>query len=178
MLSLAKAAKDYYLQKLGEISPREDYYLRGGAATGVWRGSGAAELGLAGIVSAEGLVRLFDGEHPGTGERLGRRLRKDGVAAWDVTFSADKSVSLLWALGDKETRLQVLEAFDEATTAAFGYLESVASVACQDSWDRSRLGSDLKENHGEASVEVCGGEDPDRDLDPAGGDHDRGSGPS
>lgn len=127
MLSLAKAAKDYYLQKLGEISPREDYYLRGGTASGVWRGSGAAELGLEGTVSAERLVRLFDGEHPATGVRLGRRLRKDGVAAWDVTFSADKSVSLLWALGDEETRLQVLEGFDEATTAAFGYLESVAS---------------------------------------------------
>jgi AAA domain/TrwC relaxase len=127
VLSLAKAAKDYYLQKLGEISPREDYYLRGGLATGLWRGSGAAEQGLEGPVSAEGLVRLFDGQHPGTGERLGRRLRKDGVAAWDVTFSADKSVSLLWALGDEETRQQVLEAFDEATTAAFGYMESVAS---------------------------------------------------
>jgi len=128
VLSLAKAAKDYYLQKLGEISPREDYYLRGGLATGVWRGSGAAELGLEGSVNAEGLVRLFDGEHPATGEQLGRRLRKDGVAAWDVTFSADKSVSLLWALGDEETRQQVLEAFDEATTAAFGHLESVASA--------------------------------------------------
>ena len=128
MLSLAKAAKDYYLQKLGEISPREDYYLRGGTATGVWRGSGAAELGLEGPVAAEGLVRLFDGEHPGTGDQLGRRLRKDGVAAWDVTFSADKSVSLLWALGDEETRRQVLEAFNEATDSAFGYLESVASA--------------------------------------------------
>jgi hypothetical protein len=128
LLSLAKAAKDYYLQKLGEISPREDYYLRGGTATGLWRGSGAAELGLEGAVNAEGLVRMFDGENPSTGEQLGRRLRKDGVAAWDVTFSADKSVSLLWALGDEETRRQVLEAFDEATQAAFEYLESVASA--------------------------------------------------
>ena len=39
VLSLAKAAKDYYLRKLGEISPGEDYYLRGGTATGT---SGAA----------------------------------------------------------------------------------------------------------------------------------------
>jgi len=127
MLSLAKAAKDYYLRKLGEISPREDYYLRGGTATGRWRGSGAAELGLEGTVSAEGLVRLFDGEDPGSGEQLGRQLRMDGVAAWDVTFSADKSVSLLWALGNEEIRRQVLEAFEEATSQAFGYLESVAS---------------------------------------------------
>ena len=127
MLSLAKAAKDYYLRKLGEISPGEDYYLRGGTATGIWLGSGAKDLGLEGSVSAEGLMRLFDGQHPDTGEQLGRSLRKDGVAAWDVTFSADKSVSLLWALSDDQTRQQVLEAFEEATVSALGYLESVAS---------------------------------------------------
>ena len=127
MLSLAKARKDYYLQKVGEISPREDYYLRGGAATGRWHGSGAADVGLAGGVTAEGLVRLFDGEHPATGEQLGRQIRKDGVAAWDLTFSADKSVSLLWALGDDETRMHVVEAFEEATTEGVSYLESVAS---------------------------------------------------
>jgi hypothetical protein len=127
VLSLAKAAKDYYLRKLGEISPGEDYYLRGGTATGRWRGNGAAELGLSGAVSAEGLVRLFDGQHPTTGEQLGRSLRRDGVAAWDVTFSADKSVSLLWALGDPDTRQQVLEAFEAATSQALEYLESVAS---------------------------------------------------
>ncbi|MDF1598100.1 MAG: MobF family relaxase, partial [Acidimicrobiia bacterium] len=127
MLSLAKAHKDYYLQKLGEITPREDYYLRGGTATGRWHGSGAAEQDLAGTVSAEGLVRLFDGQHPATGEQLGRQLRKDGVAAWDLTFSADKSVSLLWAFGDDEVRRHVVEAFEEATAEAVAYLESVAS---------------------------------------------------
>ncbi len=127
MLSLAKARKDYYLQKLGEISPREDYYLRGGTATGRWRGSGASGLGLDGTVTAEGLVRLFDGQHPATGEQLGRRLRKDGVAAWDLTFSADKSVSLLWAFGDGEVRRHVLEVFEEATAETVAYLESVAS---------------------------------------------------
>jgi conjugative relaxase-like TrwC/TraI family protein len=127
VLSLAKAAKDYYLRKLGQISPREDYYLRGGTATGVWRGSGAAELGLEGVVLAEGLVRLFEGEDPGTGELLGTQLREDGVAAWDVTFSADKSVSLLWAFGDEQTRKEVQAAFEEATSQAFGYLETVAS---------------------------------------------------
>jgi hypothetical protein len=127
MLSLAKARKDYYLKKVGEISPREDYYLRGGTATGHWHGSGASELGLAGTVSAEGLVRLFDGQDPQTGEQLGRRLRKDGVAAWDLTFSADKSVSLLWAFGDAEVRKHVVEAFEDATAEALAYLESMAS---------------------------------------------------
>ncbi len=127
MLSIAKAHKDYYLQKLGEISPREDYYLRGGTAKGRWHGSGAHELGLDGTVSGEGLVRLFDGQDPATGEQLGRRIRKDGVSAWDLTFSADKSVSLLWAFGDEEVRRHVVEAFEESTTEALSYLESVAS---------------------------------------------------
>ena len=127
VLSLAKARKDYYLQKVGEISPREDYYLRGGTASGSWHGSGAAEMGIDGAVTAEGLVRLFDGQHPETGEQLGHRLRKDGVAAWDLTFSADKSVSLLWAFGDDEVRRHVVEAFEEATAEAVSYMESVAS---------------------------------------------------
>ena len=127
MLSLAKAHKDYYLSKVGEISPREDYYLKRGTASGRWHGSGATELGLDGVVSAEGLVRLFDGQHPETGEQLGHRLRKDGVAAWDLTFSADKSVSLLWAFGDDATRRHVVEAFEEATAEAVAYMESVAS---------------------------------------------------
>lgn len=45
MLSIAKAHKDHYLQKVGEISPREDYYLRGGTAAGRWHRSGATERG-------------------------------------------------------------------------------------------------------------------------------------
>ncbi len=127
MLSIAKARKDYYLRKLGEISPGEDYYLRGGTAKGRWHGSGAAGLGLEGVVSAEGLVRLFDGQDPTTGEQFGRQLRRDGVAAWDLTFSADKSVSLLWAFGGDEVRRHVVEAFEESTAEALAYLESVAS---------------------------------------------------
>lgn len=127
MLSLAKARKDYYLQKLGEISPREDYYLQGGTATGHWHGQGAATEDIEGTVSTQGLVRLFDGQHPATGEQLGRTVRKDAVAAWDLTFSADKSVSVLWALGDTDTRRHVAESFEEATKEAVAYLESVAS---------------------------------------------------
>lgn len=66
-MSLANGRADYYLRKLGEMSPREDYYLRGGTATGTWEGSGARAERLHGTVSAEALVRLFDGRHPETG---------------------------------------------------------------------------------------------------------------
>lgn len=37
-------------------------------------------------------------------------------------------MSLLWALGDEQTRKEVTEAFEEATFQALGYLESVAST--------------------------------------------------
>ena len=75
MLSLAKAHKDYYLQKVGEISPREDYYLRGGTATGHWHGSGAAEMGLEGAVSAE----VWCGSSTGS-------IRQRG-SSWDGSFA-------------------------------------------------------------------------------------------
>ena len=42
MLSLAMARKDYYPRKVGEISHRENYYLRGGSATGHWHGEVSA----------------------------------------------------------------------------------------------------------------------------------------
>jgi hypothetical protein len=46
-----------------------------GAAAGSWHGSGTVEPGLDGAVSAERLLRLFDGEHPATGNQPGHRLR-------------------------------------------------------------------------------------------------------
>ena len=128
VLSLAKAAKDYYLRKLGEISPGEDYYLRGGTATGMWRGNGAKDLGLTGAVSAEGLVRLFDGQHPATGERLGRSLRQGwgGGVGCDL-LSGQVGVT---AVGPRRRGdpPEVVAAFEEATVSAFEYLESVASA--------------------------------------------------
>ena len=79
----------------------DDYYAGRGEAPGRWVGRGSAAAGLSGEVAAEELVRLFDGAHPRTGESLGEPYRvRDGadrVTGWDLTFSAPKSVSALWA---------------------------------------------------------------------------------
>ena len=45
-----------------------------------------------------------------------------------MTFSAPKSVSVLFAVGDEELSAALVEAHEEAVNAALGYLED---VACQ-----------------------------------------------
>ena len=51
---------------------------------------------------------------------------QDRLPGFDLTFSAPKGVSLLFALGDERTSLLVREAHDRAVAAALGYLEREA----------------------------------------------------
>ncbi len=111
----------------------EDYYAGRGEAPGQWAGSGSAAAGLEGDVAAEALARLFDGVHPASGEPLGAPYRvRDGadrVTGWDLTFSAPKSVSVLWATGGAEVGFDVRDAHDAAVAAAVVYLEEHAAFA-------------------------------------------------
>ncbi len=77
MLGLAKMAPDSWRYYAAEIAEgREDYFAREEA--GRWLGQGAAELGLAGPVTVEGMSRLFGrGCHPDTGRPLGHRFARD-----------------------------------------------------------------------------------------------------
>ncbi len=118
---------EYYLSRVA--SGIEDYYTGAGEAPGEWVGSGAAELGLSGRLSAEDLRALMDGRHPRTGEVLlgGGPGRPRSVPAFDLTFSAPKSVSLLYAFGDPYVRQAVIAAHERAVRASlYDYLESHA----------------------------------------------------
>lgn len=55
--------------------------------------------------------------------------RIDRVAAFDITFSAPRSISLLWALGDKATREAVERAHTEAVRQTLELLENEAAYA-------------------------------------------------
>src|SRR5687767_9211983 len=138
MLSLGKLATGqagYYLDQadgsvshVGSVSSGvEDYYLGGPEPYGRWVGAGAATLGLRGKVSGELLNRVLAGEHPATGEPLGRVLpaRRPG---FDLTFSAPKSVSVLFGVGDDAMRAVVQAAHDRAVREALGYMERAAAV--------------------------------------------------
>ncbi len=66
---------------------------------------------------------------PATGAALGSPWRSDAVTGYDLTFSAPKSLSALWALGDAGTGEVVAAAHDAAVGAALGYLEGHASLS-------------------------------------------------
>jgi conjugative relaxase-like TrwC/TraI family protein len=56
-----------------------------------------------------------------------RRGGHASVAAWDCTFSPPKSVSLLWAAGDRQVQQQVWAAHLAAVDAGLAYLEEHAA---------------------------------------------------
>ena len=96
----------YYTEQL------PSYYLDAGEPRGVWFGDAAMSLGLAGVVDDATFVHVIGGLDPTGSFVLGRRHGEESVRAFDVTFSAPKSVSVLWGLADETTRAEVLAAHD------------------------------------------------------------------
>ncbi len=107
----------------------DEYYAGVGESPGVWAGRWAEILGLSGVVEADELRALVDGRHPATGEELMAGSRPRSVRAFDLTLSAPKSVSLLWALGSEPVANVLAGAHREATEAALGFLEERAALA-------------------------------------------------
>lgn len=106
----------------------EDYFMGAGEAPGVWHGRWADELGLTGVVEADHLRALVEGRHPITGADLLAGHRERTVKAIDLTLSAPKSVSLLWAFGGDEVAAELSIALVEAATTAVDFMERHAAV--------------------------------------------------
>ena len=110
----------YYVEEVGR------YYLDGEEVPGRWRGSGAVALGLTGSLEEDDFLALMDGLDPTTGTALGTAHTERTVRGFDVTCSAPKSVSVLFAVGDADLRAQVLAAHDAAVDATVDWLETHA----------------------------------------------------
>jgi len=151
VLSIAKLTpgqESYYERSVA--AGLDDYYAGRGESPGVWIGRGARELELEGLVHEGELGRLIRGIHPHTEELLRTHPKARvitieridpltdersietkklaPVAGFDLVFSPPKSVSLLHALGDENTRRAVNEAHFSAWQAALAYLENEACV--------------------------------------------------
>jgi conjugative relaxase-like TrwC/TraI family protein len=128
----AASARGYadYLESRTVAPEQGDYYLgRDGApaeAPGRWLTDPAAlaRVGVApGTVEPDELRALMEGRRPDAGEPAWLRAAgPDGTRAGgiDVTFSAPKSVSIAWALGDQRAALEA--AHHAAVEAAVSYL--------------------------------------------------------
>ena len=105
------------------------YYTETPDPPGRWWGAGCDAVGLAGEVEPEQLERMLEAQHPLDGRRLGRGFGESSARAYDTTFSAPKSVSLLWALSpDENVRAEVVAAHDAAVEATLGWLEQHGGV--------------------------------------------------
>jgi conjugative relaxase-like TrwC/TraI family protein len=98
-----------------------------GDSIGRWVGAGARELGLSGLTSRSEYSALIVGSHPAQpGVRLRAGARNPKIAALDLTFSAPKSVSVLFAVASPGVSAALIASHEEAVRASLGYLEEIA----------------------------------------------------
>jgi conjugative relaxase-like TrwC/TraI family protein len=129
LLSIGKLAADQAKYYLDHAETRVDAVDIGGLeARGQWLGAGAERLGLVGHVEAEQLRRVLAGLAPASGEPLRTSASPVRVAGFDLTFSAPKSVSVVFGLGDGELRGAVRAAHDRAVVEAIGCFERSAAA--------------------------------------------------
>ena len=164
MLSSGKLGVGHHAYyELSVATGREYYYTGRGEARGWYLGAGSQALGLDGEVAYGDLAHLFVGARPQTGKRWSSRRPHDGkprtfrmndgrviegrpsksTAAFDLTFSAPKSVSVLMGLGDRAIRTEIREGHEAAVRAAFDYLGAAQRA---DEAPRGRLVSRRRES--------------------------------
>lgn len=98
----SRGAKNYY--------NFSDYYDSGPSQLkGQWFGKGARLLGLSGDVQKEHFDRLVDNLMPFEDKRLTQRNHANRRVGTDITLSAPKSVSLLWAYTQDDEILQAVQ---------------------------------------------------------------------
>jgi len=109
-----------------------EYFLGIGEAPGRWYGRGLEQLALSADARVEEreLEAMFGRAlHPTANVQLGRGWRADGVTGYDLTFSAPKSVSAMWALADDGVSTAVRRAHAAAVRTALDYLDEHASFS-------------------------------------------------
>ena len=116
--TIAPEQGDYYLTPDGELTEAPGRWLSDRETL--------ARLGIDADAPVDGaqFIALMEGRDPGSGGWL-RPAGADGSRGGgiDVTFSAPKSVSVVWALGDPWQREQIEEAHANAVERSMEYLK-------------------------------------------------------
>lgn len=126
ILSISKLGKGqhgYYLNLAAE-----DYYTGGGEPNGLWiPTAGAKCLGFKGTVAKKDLHRLFHGLDPDGKQLVQNANTAKRRPGYDLTFSAPKTLSVLWAMAPREIQQAIQQCQFEAVTEAIRYLEQEAA---------------------------------------------------
>ncbi|WP_246280622.1 MobF family relaxase [Cellulomonas humilata] len=180
------------------LSPADSltaYYEQTGNPAGRWLGRGLESLGAGdfeprSVVAELAMTHLFrDGCDPVTGAPVGRPYRatapgegRHAVAGYDLTFTAPKSVSVVWGLADDSTRATLYDAHRAALASALEFVEHsvirtrVGAAGCRqvktrgmiaaafDHWD-SRAGDPNLHTHVVIANKVQGPDGVWRSLD-------------
>jgi conjugative relaxase-like TrwC/TraI family protein len=147
-------AGSYYVERL------PNYYLDSGEPRGVWFGDGAHQLSVSGEIDDAAFLAVMAGMDPRRPDRdLGRHYDGKSVRGFDVTASAPKSVSVLWALGEVSVRCEVADAHDSAVGELARWIEDHAHT-------RYRIGGEVAVVDAEGIVAAAFRQHTSRALDP------------
>ncbi len=119
--TLAQAASAaYYLESQRSFRHPNEYYTAGEEPDGVWfNPKGLLGLENGGRVDSGDFHRLYNGFAPDGSQKLTRNAGSDQRSpGLDMTFSADKSVSALWAIADPALRGKIEQAHNDAARVA------------------------------------------------------------
>jgi len=127
MLSVKRIDEDggKYIEESTEKT--EGYFTQETEPAGKYFGKAASALGLEGEAKKGELQSLLSGTHPRTGDTL-FETNESTVRGYDFTFSASKSVSMLFAVADNKTREQIREAFEASVRDAMERFEDEVHV--------------------------------------------------
>jgi conjugative relaxase-like TrwC/TraI family protein len=175
----AAAAAGYanYLEGRSQAPEAGDYYLSEGGerveAPGRWvlgpRGVEALGVDASRAVEAGAFRAVMHVQHPVSGEML-RRVGGNGeaVCAIDATFSAPKSVSVVWALAGPELRgeLEAAQeaAVDRALSYATGRVAMIRRRVDQNTVVRARAAEVLASSWRHTTARAVAGRPPDPQL--------------
>ncbi len=137
----------------------EDYYLTDDQPAGVWIGRGAIALGISGREISDEYQSIMLGFAPNGKTPLCSVPGESHQPGWDLTFSAPKSVSIVWAAADHSLREKISDAQLVAVKRAISFLENHAAFTRREHAGQRRERVD-------GLVVATFEHDTSRDLDP------------
>lgn len=124
MLSLSTIRREGYFTELAQT----DYYFLGGERPGVWLSLSGSAAKPEGEVTKTALENVLAGLTRNGSRRL-VKAHPSRQKGWDLTFSAPKSVSVLYAIAPERVRNKILKAHHAAVEASLKYLVRQAVLA-------------------------------------------------